>query len=288
MVVCDVRGGCLVLCCLCWCVGGGGGVGCVGAGGGCCSGWAGLSVSSLLQAMQARKDLGAALVKKRASNGEEYVRVARTKSTGNRSLDLSWPLEEKLVELLAGAAAEERVKQTLLLMMPSFALAKPAQDVLQAVTAFKTGEVMKFAPAALQSAVEVIETVIGKLSSSTPPVLSLVSSAPLARSVFQRCAHLLRLTVEDGKIITGEDAVAHLCVKLAEDAIDAAGAAQLRTFKWLIAADKVAAVDLKLCAIDEGGVAEPLAKKAKITAAKARKTKTNIDHATANAMDMFD
>ena len=267
---------------------------CVVVGGGAVVmlGWCWLArFAPLLQASQARKDLSTALVAKRASNGEEYIRVAMGKATSNFSMDQSWALEQKIVELLAGAAAEERTKQTLLSFMPTATAAKQPKDVLLLVAQFKASDAMKFAPAAIQGAVEVIEGVVDKLASSSAPVLSLVSSTPLARSIFQRCGHFLRITVGEN-VMTGEDAILHLCKKLQEGSIEAAECNLIRVYKWLIAADKLADIDAKLGECDGGdeageAVGRPR-KRARTTAAKSRKAKQNVDNARASAADMFE
>ena len=103
-----------------------------------------------------------------------------------RNLDPSWVLEEAMISLLAGKAAEKRTLQQILTVMPTAAVFKEISVVVAEVATIKHSATMTYAPAAVKNTVGVIHDMLVMLSNSQCPCLELASSTPFARSVFFR------------------------------------------------------------------------------------------------------
>ena len=194
------------------------------------------------------------LLQKKVQNGEEYTREARARRGQLRNMDQSWPLEEAVVNLLCGPAAEKIVMAHLLELMPTATVDKDLKQVLDEVKKLQNSDSFRFAPSSLQSTVQTVNDMLTKIEQGGCPNLQIASATPLVRQVFARFGFFLRFSQGEGKpVLTAEAAMNVIASLLVAESHEAQHVQLVRTYKWLVAPSALSDVDSALAKHEADG-----------------------------------
>ena len=195
-------------------------------------------------------------------------------------MDESWVIEEAVVGLLCGPAAEKLCLQHMLQLMPTAEIAKDLKGTIAEISKLRNGESFRFAPSSLQSTVQVVHEMLTKISQGTCPELQIASATPLVRQVFAKFGFFLRIDGPVGRPqIVAEAAMAQIATLVVAEQCEQQDVDTVRTFKWLVAPSAVSDVDNALSKFEASGadtskvraVVRPAGGAASSQAAKKRK-----------------
>lgn len=242
------------------------------------------------KAASARTAMAKIFRTKDISSSDKLLMEAKSANKRLTGLDPHWRLENAMVQMIAGPAAEQRLLDRVLQVMPSKERAVTPGQALEGMEKMAVEDIIKLAPEGAQRQLKLCIAFVKTLQSTGIRDLKNHDKATLVKAVQEAAENFMRVEGPAKAILVGRDAMTlhykTVHPKFAKGEATAGDIEQLRRFLWLVPAEHKSAVDELLVEHDKVSAAKVKVMKGGDKKSKS-KSSSSSDAATKAALEMF-